>query len=593
MTQASKEQTMFKLKLSFAIPILLTVLGFPATSVSQAQVTKEQLQAVREKLHAPQDFYNKLSEQQRKMLSGGALNFFHTIQNWSQLEKVGLAGKRALGAKRPGGMPLSSQADPFEPTTLGPVRVSNPATDFDFGPSSGFTESETSTAWCGNNVVVSYNDSGSYWESLFATNAQNLSFNGFSTSENQGRTYLDRGYLPSATTNPFNFVEGDPVVACTSASTFYYSSLFFTVASFSPYTPLTAISVSKSTNAGASFGAPVSAASKDAFTHFLDKDWMAVNPGNANQIAVTYTDFDVSFTVCPTSERTAIELAGSTDGGNTWSAPQVVFEVCNAPPNFPSVQGSQVAFSPSGAVNVAFELFSSGVPTGRQIEFQQAPSLGAAFGAPIAVVNVLGVGDGFAVQGGIRAFIDIQGMAIDRSGLSTNGNIYIVFHDSTNFSKVFDGNPYGYSDAMIVKSTNNGATWSAPVQVNTNGEPLSSGLGTDSYMPGVAVDNSTGEVGVCWYDRRNDPRNYRVDRYCAHSFDAGITFTNERITPVNFPPIHGADDLVNPSYFGDYDTVASDALKTTRGFIGAFQVVVGEGGHTLVPHSVVKANNFE
>jgi hypothetical protein len=99
MTQASKEQTMFKLKLSFAIPILLTVLGFPATSFSQAQVTKEQLQAVREKLHAPQDFYNKLSEEQRKMLSGGALNFFHTIQNWSQLEKVGLAGKRSLGRK--------------------------------------------------------------------------------------------------------------------------------------------------------------------------------------------------------------------------------------------------------------------------------------------------------------------------------------------------------------------------------------------------------------------------------------------------------------------------------------------------------------
>lgn len=582
---------MHKTNPGLAILILLTVLGLCGPPVTQAQVTKEQWKAARAELQAPHDFYNKLSDEQRKRLSGGALNFFHTIQNWSQLEKVALAGKRLNGAKRFGGLPLSHLSVPSIETTFGPVPVSNPATDFEFGPSVGFTESETSTAWCGKHVVVAYNDSGSVFESGFATNFQNLSFNGFSTSENQGETYMDQGFLPSATGNPFNFLEGDPVVACTSASTFYYSSLFFTVTSLGAQ--LTAISVSKSTNAGESFGAPVTAAAKDAFTHALDKEGMAVNPANPNQIAVTYTDFDISLTVCPTSERLAIELVGSSDGGNTWSAPQVVFEVCNAPPNFPSVQGSQVAFSPSGAVNVAFELNSGGVPTGRQIEFQQAPSLGAAFGAPVAVANVLGVGDGFAVQGGIRAFIDIQGMAVDRSGLSTDGNIYIVFHDSTNFSKVFDGNLYGYSDAMIVKSTNNGATWSAPVQVNRNEEPSSNGLGTDSYMPGVAVDNSTGEVGVCWYDRRNDPLNYRVDRYCGRSFDAGVTFSNIRITPVNFPPIHGADDEVNPSYFGDYDMVASDGLKSTRGFIGAFQVVVGEGGHTLVPHSVVKANNFD
>ena len=49
-------------------------------------------------------------------------------------------------------------------------------------------------------------------------------------------------------------------------------------------------------------------------------------------------------------------------------------------------------------------------------------TLGGAFGATVVVANVLGVGDGFAIQGGIRAFVDIQGMAVDRSGLATNGN---------------------------------------------------------------------------------------------------------------------------------------------------------------------------
>lgn len=584
---------MNRTKLRVAIPILVTVLALSSASAVQAQVAKERLDDVRAKLQAPRDFYNRLTDNQRKMLSGGALNFFHTIETWSQLEKAALAGKKPLGSNSGRGLPLEPESTLGAGRTSGPVRVSNPRTDFDFGPSSGFTQSETSTAWCGNNVVVTYNDSGSYWESGFATSFVNLSFNGFSTSGNQGRIYVDQGYLPSATANPFNFLEGDPVVACTSMSTFFYSSLFFTVASFSPYTPLTAISVSKSTNGGNTFGAPVIAASKDAFTHFLDKDWMAVNPAKPSQMAVTYTDFDNSFTVCPTSLRTAIELVASMDGGNTWSAPQVVFEACNAPPNFPSVQGSQVAFSPSGAVDVAFELYSSGVPTGRQIDFQQTASLGAAFGAPVPVANIRGVGDGFAVQGGIRAFVDIQGMAIDRSGLSTDGNIYIVFHDSTNFVDVFDGNPYGYADAMIVKSTDNGATWDTPVQVNTNPEPLSNGRGTDAYMPGVAVDNSTGEVAVCWYDRRNDPRNFRVDRFCGQSRDAAASFTNFRVTSENFVPLHGTDDLINPTYFGDYDTVASDTLKMTRGFIGAFQVVRSEGGRTLVPNPDVVANNFD
>ncbi len=570
---------------------LLGLLALLSASVAQAQVTKEQLEAVGAKLQAPQAFFNKLSEPQRRMLSGSALNFFHVVQEWPNLQRQMLRGQMSLSSNLLTDSSSSNVSQSDVPTTLAPVAVSKPSTDFAFGPSWGFTQSETSTAWCGNNVVVGFNDSGSFFQSIFATGGANLSFNGFARSTNQGTTtYSDKGFLPSATANPFNFLEGDPVLACTSASTFYYASLFLTVNAANAQ--FSAISVSKSTNGGSSFGAPLIAAAKDANTHFLDKDWMAVNPANPNQIAVTYTDFDVSGSVCATSERTAIELVASTDGGVTWSAPQVLFQACFAAPFFPSVQGSQVAFSPTGAVNVAFELSSAATPTGLQIEFKRAPSLGAAFGGTVAVANLLGVGDGFSIQGGIRSFVDIQGMAVDRSGLSTNGNIYIVFHDSTNFVKGFSGVGYGYADAMIAKSTNNGTTWSVPVQVNTNVEPLPSGLGTDSYMPGVAVDNTSGEVGVCWYDRRNDPLNFKVDRFCGVSFDAGATFTNVRMTTASFMPIHGADDLVNPNYFGDYDTVASDSLKVTGGFIGAFQVVRGASGTSLVPNSDVKARNF-
>jgi len=142
-------------------------------------------------------------------------------------------------------------------------------------------------------------------------------------------------------------------------------------------------------------------------------------------------------------------------------------------------QGSQVAFSPSGAVNVAFEQYSPALPTERAILFRRAPSLGGLFGAAVKVADVVGVGGGTLLQGGFRALIDLQGMAVDRSGLSTNGSIYIVWHgsDLVDSDHIFNGVLYSYSDVWINKSTNNGVSWSAPVQVNTNTEPLLSEVG--------------------------------------------------------------------------------------------------------------------
>ena len=62
---------------------------------------------------------------------------------------------------------------------------------------------------------------------------------------------------------------------------------------------------------------------KDGFTHSLDKPWFTVDPSNAMQLYVTYTDFDFSFpnpgpgVSCPNDARYAIELVSSSDGGST------------------------------------------------------------------------------------------------------------------------------------------------------------------------------------------------------------------------------------------------------------------------------------
>jgi len=44
---------------------------------------------------------------------------------------------------------------------------------------------------------------------------------------------------------------------------------------------------------------------------------------------------------------------------------------------------------------------------------------------------------------------------------------------------------------------------------------------------------------------------------------------------------------------GDYDTVTGDVQHATSGFVGGFQVVVGENDENLLPNSRVQANDFD
>ncbi len=103
------------------------------------------------------------------------------------------------------------------------------------------------------------------------------------------------------------------------------------------------------------------------------------------------------------------------------------------------------------------------------------------------------------------------------SEVVTNGNVYIVWQDGRNLQVPdFDSGFYGYADVLLRSSSDGGSTWSPAVRVNNNPDPVPGGGGTDQYQPGVAVDK-TGEIGVCWYDRRLDPLNYMIDRFCGVS----------------------------------------------------------------------------
>src|SRR4029450_4133021 len=82
-------------------------------------------------------------------------------------------------------------------------------------------------------------------------------------------------------------------------------------------------------------------------------------------------------------------------------------------------------------------------------------------------------------------------LAWDRSGGTHNGRVYLVWTQET-------PNGSDNTDIMLQRSDNNGATWSPAIKLNDD-------LTTNSqYNPAIALDQSSGNVAVSWYDTRND-----------------------------------------------------------------------------------------
>lgn len=530
---------------------------------------------VKKQATALKSLMGKMSPTQAQALSGAAQNLATLADRVPDaVEGAPVREKKLVKSPIPA---FSKLAQLTEDSTLVPeesvpglAQVSSPTTDTDYASLGGFTQSETSTAWCGNNVVVGFNDSGSALESQFGIPPrlrQGMSFIGYARSTNQGRTFVDMGYLyPGA--NGYNFLGGDPVVACSDQNTFYFASLF----SGSPEE--SSISISKSADGGTTFGEPVAAVTKPSYTHFLDKHWMTVDPIQPNRLYISYTDFDMSFSSPDCWDvRTAIELVHSEDSGATWSQPIVLAEICSS---LGFVQGSQMVAGLNGEVFVTWEFNADGLK--RNIQFSRSTDGGASFEAAINVADVTSVGSGAETyvyghgifQGGFRTAMEFPSLAIDRSAQPSAGSLYLVWSDGSLVVNDKVAETYGYADVLMSRSTDGGLSWSTPARVNQNPEPLANGLGTDQYQPGVAVDPTSGTVGVCFYDRRHDSANFLIDRYCTKSADSGASWTEMRITASSFTPVVGQDFLINPIYMGDYDQLATDVTGGSSGFVGAF-----------------------
>jgi hypothetical protein len=444
---------------------------------------------------------------------------------------------------------------------------------------SGFTQNETATAWCGGNVVVTYNDTGAEVDTFEGSGG--VSAIGFSASANKGTSYSYNG-PPSPPSDPDQEILGDPSMTCTSASGFYYSAIWWDAQNV-----LTGVAFATSTSGGHNYTEPVVAISKDGFTHEIVKDSLAVNHANPSQIYIAYVDEDYSGAVCgdfPVSDpnagqpipRNAIEMVASSDGGSSWTGPVVIEQVCadDASPNA-FVEGPSAAVNSSGGVYVTWETMgeNGGQLTDRNIKFAISSDQGASFSLPVPdVTSVNPVGDGADLQGIIQA-AEWPSIAIGQ-GKNNNGYIYLVWDSAT--TEINDvlstTGVYGFADILFSVSTNAGSSWSSPSRVNTNPEGGSAPY-SDQFEPAIATDK-TGRIGVCYYDRHRDPHNFLIDRTCSSSTNGGASWSSKLYTKTNYPSTVGQDVLVAPDYFGDYDAVAIDGANLTSGFVDSFSTSV-------------------
>jgi len=142
-------------------------------------------------------------------------------------------------------------------------------------------------------------------------------------------------------------------------------------------------------------------------------------------------------------------------------------------------------------------------------------------------------------------------LAWDRSGGPHDGRLYAVWTQEVK-------NESDNTDVMLQHSDDSGATWTRPVRLNDDRTANS------QFNPAIAVDQTTGDVAVSWYDARNDLGtggpgdtdgipNDDAQIWATFSTDGGASFAPN--FQVSAGASNGADTQTSFDY-GDYTHAA-------------------------------------
>jgi hypothetical protein len=339
---------------------------------------------------------------------------------------------------------------------------------------------------------------------------------GFAYSIDGGSTWISPGVLQS------NVFRSDPVLNSDAAGGFFYLSLLQTFFD----------DLWQSLTGGQSWAliAPADGG---------DKEWFTIDNTNSSGHG-----FEYQFWSTDGNNYGGRQFTRSTSGGSTWLDPINI-------PNSPAWGTLDVDSDGNlfiGGVNLntggIWCVRSTNAKNGAVVptfDRSTAVNLGGdiVFSEPINPEGLVG-----------QVFL-----AVDRSGTSTNSNIYMLASVQ----------PSGFatgSDVMFVRSTDGGSIFSAPRRIND--DPVNHAkwhwFGTLSVAP-------NGRIDVVWFDTRNAANNTDSQLFYSYSIDGGNSWAANVAVSNSFNPFVG---YPNQAKIGDYITVVSDNASANVAYAATF-----------------------
>jgi len=211
-----------------------------------------------------------------------------------------------------------------------------------------------------------------------------------------------------------------------------------------------------------------------------------------------------------------------------------------------------VAIGPNGQVMQACSLTESGQGGGKVFVNVDPDGVGpAGFGDRVFVTETHVGGFDFIPPQPDRSIDAEVGLAWDRSGGPHRGRVSMVYTRETK-------NESDDTDVFVRHSDDSGATWSAETRVNDDATPNS------QFLPKIALDQSTGNLAVAWYDARNDLgnggpgdtnglSNDDAQFWGAFSTDGGTSFGPNRQISAGTSNSHDSGNGID---YGDYSGLA-------------------------------------
>jgi hypothetical protein len=362
----------------------------------------------------------------------------------------------------------------------------------------------------------------------FNSVTSNFRQGGWGYTTNGGTSWTFPGVLQN------NVFRSDPVSNSDETGAFFYLSL-----QSNQQESFFCDDVWRSLNGGQSW----TERSPDRGAHGGDKEWFTIDKTNGTGHGFQY-QFWTGFFACDIGE-----FSRSTDGGVTWQTP---INIPNSPDTGTLDVDTNGNLFIGGGGSPFYCVRSSNA---------QNPNVTPTFDR-VTSVNM----GGDLIQGGING-VGLCGqlfLAIDRSGTSTNNNIYML-------ASVEPTGASNGTDVMFARSTDGGQTFSAPHRIND--DPINHNkwhwFGTLSVAPNGRIDS-------VWFDTRNAANNTDSQLFYSYSVDGGVTWSPNVAVSNPFNPFEG---YPNQSKIGDYITIVSDATGGNVAYSATFNFNPNTGQH--------------